>query len=714
MQSKMRRSLEAALVAMLSCTTNAVAADVDTGPVPPATPPTVAAGDTELEEIFVTARRDNRETRGAMILPSSLMDTPQSVTIVDAELMQDFGLDDVNRLLGFVTGVNVEAVETDRTYYNSRGFDIKSMQVDNVGMPFNWNVVGTLDTYLYDKIEVIRGANGLLTGTGNPSGTVNYIRKRPTNDFQAAMRVANGSWDTWRVEGDLSGPLTESASWAGRLVGAVEDGDSYLDHYSNRRDVLYGVVEGQLGDSGAITLGYTMQNSDSDGVLWGALPMLYSNGRQTNFPVSTSTTMDWTFWNNSSETAFVEGLWRLPKDWQLQATVTWNSYDEESELFYTYAYPGLDETTGLGLYGYPGKYSAASDRTLLDATVSGPFELGGRSHELVVGVNWSQSDEGYWSNPAPGDDPAWGALPSFPGWNGREIPRPAFGARQRDSDWSADMQRLYAVARLRPNDAFDVVIGVNAVDVSSDGYSFGESMDYDEQDVSPYVGLVYRLLPTLNAYASWSDIFEPQSEVNEQLKPLGAATGTSYEGGLRTELLEKRLLASIAVFYARQDNYAEYADVDLDSGISYYTGTDVTSQGVELEVSGSITERWQVTAGYTDLSLKDQHGAAARTFIPRQTFNLTTRYAPALLPGLHVGAAAKWQSDIYLDTAGGKIRQDARAVWSAFLGYEIGRHWEVTVMGENLSDEKYLASLYWDQAFYAPPRNWTASVGLNF
>lgn len=261
MQSKMRRSLEAALVAMLSCTTNAVAADVDTGPVPPATPPAVAAGDTELEEIFVTARRDNRETRGAMILPSSLMDTPQSVTIVDAELMQDFGLDDVNRLLGFVTGVNVEAVETDRTYFNSRGFDIKSMQVDNVGMPFNWNVVGTLDTYLYDKIEVIRGANGLLTGTGNPSGTVNYIRKRPTNDFQAAMRVANGSWDTWRVEGDLSGPLTESASWAGRLVGAVEDGDSYLDHYSNRRDVLYGVVEGQLGDSGAITLGYTDRKS---------------------------------------------------------------------------------------------------------------------------------------------------------------------------------------------------------------------------------------------------------------------------------------------------------------------------------------------------------------------------------------------------------------------------------------------------------------------
>ena len=124
-----------AALSALVASAAAVAAEGTAEPATPPSPPAAAAGDTELEEIFVIARRDNRETRGAMILPSSIMDTPQSVTIVDAGLMQDFGLDDINRLLGYVTGVNVEAVETDRTYYNSRGFDIKSMQVDNVGMP---------------------------------------------------------------------------------------------------------------------------------------------------------------------------------------------------------------------------------------------------------------------------------------------------------------------------------------------------------------------------------------------------------------------------------------------------------------------------------------------------------------------------------------------------------------------------------------------------
>src|SRR5690606_26221848 len=132
-----------------------------------------------------------RSSRGALVLPMSLFDTPQSVSVVNAEFIRDFGLTDVNRVLEQITGVNVERVETDRTYYNARGFDIKSMQVDGIGLPFNWNVVGALDTYLYDKVEVIRGANGLLTGVGSPSGTINYLRKRPINE-RAVTTAATG------------------------------------------------------------------------------------------------------------------------------------------------------------------------------------------------------------------------------------------------------------------------------------------------------------------------------------------------------------------------------------------------------------------------------------------------------------------------------------------------------------------------------------------
>jgi outer membrane receptor for ferric coprogen and ferric-rhodotorulic acid len=85
-----------------------------------------------------------------------------------------------------VTGVNVEKVETDRTYYNSRGFDITNFQVDGIGLPLIWGIqFGDLDTVLFERVEVVRGANSMMTGTGNPSATVNYVRKRPTDTFQA-------------------------------------------------------------------------------------------------------------------------------------------------------------------------------------------------------------------------------------------------------------------------------------------------------------------------------------------------------------------------------------------------------------------------------------------------------------------------------------------------------------------------------------------------
>jgi outer membrane receptor for ferric coprogen and ferric-rhodotorulic acid len=281
-----------------------------------------AAGENRIEQILIVGQRENRTSRGALVLPMSLHETPQSVTVVDGEFIEDFGLDDVNQLLNLVTGVNVEQVETDRTYYNARGFDSKSMQVDGIGLPFNWNVVGDLDTYIYDKVEVIRGANGLLTGVGNPSGTINYIRKRPTNDAFVKTEAGSGSWNTHRFEGDVSGPLTASGSWAGRLVGAAQSGDSYLDGYDSQRAIVSGILEGQVGERATVSFGYTQQNNDANGVLWGALPMLYDDGRQTEFPRRTSTTMDWTQWNTQIRTGFVELSYAFSARWNLQTTLT--------------------------------------------------------------------------------------------------------------------------------------------------------------------------------------------------------------------------------------------------------------------------------------------------------------------------------------------------------------------------------------------------------
>lgn len=671
-----------------------------------------ADGASSEGDIVITAVRENRISQGATNLPLSIIDTPQSVTVLARETMNRFALDEVNEALRFVTGINVDAVETDRTYYNSRGFDIKSMQVDGQGLPFKWNVVGALDTSIYEKIEVVRGANGLLTGTGNPSGTINYVRKRPLNGRHLGGEMSMGSHAFRRAETDLNVPLTASGNWAVRIVGAHQTGDSYLRDYETERSIGQAIVEGQIGPGTLVSAGYAQQSAEGRGVLWGALPLLFSDGTQTDYPRDTSTTMDWTYWNTRNRTAFAEVVQALAGSWQAKAIVTWNDYREPSELFYVYGRP--DRATGEGLFGWPGSYLHTSERLMTDLSLVGEYGLLGRSHELVVGALLARGQNDYLTFYAPFDDPAWGPLPPLPDWAGNEIARPPFDRDnpEHSADFRDTMKRLYGATRFAATDRLKLIAGFNAVDVRTSGFSFGESMDRSERAVSPYVGFTFEVRPRINLYASYSDIFEPQAELGENLTPLGSATGTSYEAGIKGEIVPGRLFASLAWFRADQKNAAEYAGFDIDTGQSFYRGVDVRSDGVELEFGGRVSRWLTVQGGFTHLKLEGKDGGDVRTFVPRNTANAGFTISPAT--GLEFGAIGRWQDDIHYDTGSGIIRQGDYAVVNAFARKRLTQRIDVTVNLNNLTNAKYLTSLYWDQAFYAAPRNVQASLRVRY
>jgi outer membrane receptor for ferric coprogen and ferric-rhodotorulic acid len=203
----------------------------------------------------------------------------QAVSVVTHAKMEDFNLNTINDVLANTTGVTVEKVETNRTYYTARGFDITNFQMDGIGVPMTYSLqYGDIDMAMFDRVEIVRGANGLSSSTGNPSATVNFIRKRPTDDFQASAGLTIGSWNTKRLDVDVSGPLNEAGTVTGRVVAAHEDGHSYLDRYQPSRDVFYGVLENKLSDKTTLTLGYSYQKEDGKGAMWGALPMSYTDG----------------------------------------------------------------------------------------------------------------------------------------------------------------------------------------------------------------------------------------------------------------------------------------------------------------------------------------------------------------------------------------------------------------------------------------------------
>lgn len=210
----------------------------------------------------------NQAITSATGLSLTLRETPQSISVIHRERIDDFALTNVNDLLAQAVGINVERVETDRTYFNSRGFDITSFQLDGIGLPLIWGIqFGDLDTALFENVETIRGANALLTGIGNPSATINYVRKRPLDHFQAKGSVQLGSWDLWRAEGDVSVPITDTV--AARVTYAHQERDSYLDYNRNNRDVMSGIVSWQVTSQLKATVGYSRQENNSDGVLWG-------------------------------------------------------------------------------------------------------------------------------------------------------------------------------------------------------------------------------------------------------------------------------------------------------------------------------------------------------------------------------------------------------------------------------------------------------------
>ena len=145
----------------------------------------------------ITAKREHRvSSKGATNLPLEIKDTPQTISTIDKETLRDFGATGSNDALKFGTGITVDEWETNRTSFSARGFDVMLTQVDGLGMTNDWGLVeGQLDTYVFERIELIRGANGLLTGVGNASGTVNYVRKRPTNNDGGEVIATAGSND---------------------------------------------------------------------------------------------------------------------------------------------------------------------------------------------------------------------------------------------------------------------------------------------------------------------------------------------------------------------------------------------------------------------------------------------------------------------------------------------------------------------------------------
>ena len=667
---------------------------------------------TELGVVRVVAERADRVSNGATNLDLAIKDTPQSISVVSREQMDNFGADNLNDALRLATGIQVEEWETNRTNYLSRGFEIKNTQLDGIGLPNGWGIVtGAMDAFGYDKIEVIRGANGLLTGVGNSAGTINYVRKRPTNDREGSIGVSYGSWGTTREQLDYSTPITADGSWAVRVVAAHEDGGSYLRDYDNKRTFLYAVVDGQIGANGTLTAGYSYQQADSTGNMWGALTFNTVGGGQTSWNRSASTTQDWTYWNTNNRTGFLEYTHQLSDDWRLKLAYNYRRSSEDDQLFFAYTTTGLDPVTGEGLLGYPYKGQDATTANLGTADLNGTYSLFGREQEAMLGVSLAQSRQGTTYDPVAFTEPAFGLLPGFP-YPGNAIPEPAWGARTTPDTLNQRLKRAYGATRISLTERLKAIVGFNYAGFARDGQTGGVRFEQSQNHTSPYAGLTWDFSDDVLGYVSYSDIYQPQDQKDIHAAYLDPTKGKNYELGVKANWLDKRLLTTLAVFDAKQDGLATYRGLDPASGNYYYEPVDVQSKGAELEVTGKLGDYTDLVLGYTHLMMDGEGGHGTYPWVPRNTVNLALSARLPRYTALSFGVSGRWQSattsgpDSY---SGYTVHQGGYAVLNAFVGWRVTPDLSLRFNAYNLTDKKYIGSLY-QVGYYGAPAHYMVSL----
>ncbi|RUO51936.1 TonB-dependent siderophore receptor [Pseudidiomarina halophila] len=671
----------------------------------------------------------SKEQQSASRLELSIKETPQSVTVITAEKMKDFALNDLNSALENSATINVEQVESDRTYFTSRGFAVNNFQIDGLGLPLiNDNTHGRVDAALYERIEIVHGANGVMTGIGSPSATVNLVRKRPKSETQGYVSATAGSWSSFRLEGDYS--VVVNDAFRVRAVVVADDRESYLDRYANKSQVFYAVADYAPTNNTLITFGHSETNSETDGNLWGALTLYYGDGTPTNFDRSTNIAADWSEWNVKESRSFIDLETALNDHWSLRVAYNRVRTDEDSHLFYTYlADPaaGLDPETGLGLIGYASEYDLDDKQDTIDAYVNGNFSAFGQEHQVVVGASYARLDyidtslyDFHTGNGFP-------ALPALEDWNGN-TPFPEFTDGLTGSTIDNTQRAVYAQARFSLTDDLKVLAGGRYNNFETQGFGYGVDNSRDESKFVPYFGLTYALTDAVTAYGSYTETFMAQNLRDENFERLPALTGKSSEVGFKADLFDGGALLSAAYFNVQQENLGVGAgeSVNPETGVPepVYRAVDgIESKGFEVELAGEILPGLQGNVAVTSFQIDGDQ--LVEDYTPENLFRSSLTYRPAAMDKLKLGATYIWQDKISrvqgtvgpsYANAGETIvtTQDAYGRLNLMASYQVNDAVLVSVNVNNATDEKYLNSLLWAQGYYGAERNFSANLTYAF
>ncbi|MES3708092.1 TonB-dependent siderophore receptor [Pseudomonas putida] len=656
----------------------------------------------------------------------SIRETPQSISVVTRQRMDDQQLHTMSEVLTQAPGITMSQDGGERFNIYSRGNVISTYQIDGVTTTQENQTRTTpgtlLDMALYDHVEVVRGATGLMTGAGDPSGVVNVIHKRPTAHFQSYVQGTIGSWDYNRLEADVSGPLIDSGKLRGRLVAAKQNNNTFMDWYSQDKNIAYGVIEADVTDTTLVRFGVDYQTYKANGAP--GVPLMYNNGQQTNFSRSTSAGARWAYDDYETFNYTINVEQQLANDWQLKVAANYMDVDRDVGVAY-YATnsltSSLDPATNRA-NAERGKSWADQTQKGVDVTLQGPFQAFGQTHELIFGYNYQQYDNTHFSYT--------GGTQSFDfdTWD-NELLKPASYTPLLDFNINSRQSGYFAATRLNFTDDVHLILGARASNYEYNYYSkvlnnaalnptiYGMR---ESGVVTPYAGIVYDLTPEQSVYVSYTDIFKPQSNRDIDNKPLDPVEGTNYEAGWKGEFFDRRLNANAAIYYIKRDNLGVATSETIpgtNGDIAYKAVSGAETKGVDLELAGEVLPGWNVQSSYSWSRTEDSDGNRQLTQLPTDTLRFWTTYRlPGVGDKLTVGGGVNWNSgtSLYFTRYQTRAKQDDYYVASLMARYQVTDHLSTTLNINNLFDEKYYAGFAGNYGHYGAPRNAMLNLRYDF
>jgi outer membrane receptor for ferric coprogen and ferric-rhodotorulic acid len=640
---------------------------------------------------------------GATGLPLTMKETPQSVSVVTNQRIVDQGLQTTQAVLAYATGVSSTTYETDRDNTWARGQWVSSYIIDGVLVDAGWGYFsGTgvhSSTATYDHIEVIRGASGLLTGTGDPAAAIRITRKQAdSKEFSGSLQTSYGSWERMGAVFDVQSPLNADGSLRGRFIADVSSGDWFRDRYHVNKQTLYGTLAWDL--SADTTLSFSLEHRDHDprGSEWAGWPSVYSDGSLTDFSREFSSAPWWGSWDSEQDMATIRADHDFGNGWAGNATLSAVRKNYTTEHMRFYGQP--DPVTGEGMTAFAQKDDVDARQIGIDAQIGGPVQAFGREHALNFGFHagreWTRSRL---YTPRDGQ-PAAGSVFD---WTG-DLDRPDW-VLSSSGDWelAATQYAAYGSAKVSLADQLTAIIGLRYSDWESDDRHFTEN--------TPLVGLIYDVSDSISAYASYTSIFNPQSAKDRSGDYLDPVQGRNKEIGLKGSWADERLNASFSWYNTYQDNVAT-EDMDQytpDGAQAYYGADGVSAKGIEFEVSGELRQGLNIFFGAARMKLRNSDGSLAMTSLPRQTAKL---FATWRLPGVWskwtIGGGARWQNEIWNNVypASGKmvLRRGGYMVADAMLRYEFNERCSAQLNVNNMFDKDYYNNAS-STASYGEPRN---------